>query len=110
MDQAYRAELVKGLPAVANDAAYEQLMTEGCLAWAVVRASRLRLIASTDQMVRRRTQIVHTLTAAIETARPTGRYPALAAWLDNLVDAMKSRWDEALLEPRAFPAFKPRRP
>jgi hypothetical protein len=110
MDQAYRAELVKGLPAIAVDAAYEQLLTEGCLAWAVVRASRLRLIASSDQMVRRRTQIVHTLTAATETARPTGRYPALAAWLDNLVDAMKSRWDEALLEPRVFPAFKSRRP
>jgi Phosphotransferase enzyme family len=103
MDQAYR-----GLPAVADDAAYEQLMTEGCLAWAVVRASRLRLIASTDQMVRRRTQIVHTLTAATETARPTGLYPALAEWLDNLVDAMKTRWDEALLQPRGFPAFKPR--
>jgi hypothetical protein len=110
MDQAYRVELVKGVPAVADDVAYEQLMTEGCLAWAVVRASRLRLIASTDQMVRRRTQIVHTLTAATETARPTGLYPALAEWLDNLVDAMKTRWEEALLEPRGFPAFKPRRP
>jgi phosphotransferase family enzyme len=106
MDQAYRVELVKGRPAVADDATYEQLMTEGCLAWAVVRASRLRLIASTDQMLRRRTQIVHTLTAATETARPTGLYPALADWLDTLVDAMKTRWDEARLEPRGFAAFK----
>jgi Phosphotransferase enzyme family len=105
MDQAYRGELANGLPAVADDAAYEQLMTEGCLAWAVVRASRLRLIASTDQMVRRRTQIVHTLTAATETTRPTGLYPALTDWLDSLVDAMKTRWEEARLEPRGFPAF-----
>ncbi|TWF80083.1 phosphotransferase family enzyme [Pseudonocardia hierapolitana] len=49
MDRAYRAELVEGRPAVADDAVYERLMAEGCLAWAVVRASRLRLIASADQ-------------------------------------------------------------
>jgi hypothetical protein len=107
MDRAYRTELVKGLPAVADDSAYEQLVAEGCLAWAVVRASRLRLIASTDQMVRRRTQIVHTLTSATETARPTGLYPALTGWLDELVDAMRTRWDEARLEPREFTAFTP---
>lgn len=106
MDRAYRAELVEGLPAVADDSAYDQLMAEGCLAWAVVRASRLRLIDSGEQgsaqMVRRRTQIVHTLTSAIETAEATGQFPALTAWLGDLVDAMTSRWDEARLEPRGF--------
>jgi Phosphotransferase enzyme family len=111
MDQAYRVELVKGLPAVADDSVYEQLMAEGCLAWAVVRASRLRLIASTDQgtiqMDRRRTQIVHTLTAATRTARPTGLFPALTRWLDDLVEAMQTRWDEARREPREFPALAP---
>lgn len=109
MDQAYRTELVKGLPAIADDSAYEQLMAEGCLAWAVVRASRLRLIASnkqsTGQAVRRRTQIVHTLTSATETARPTGLFPALTNWFDRLVEAMKIRWGEARLEPREFTAF-----
>lgn len=94
MAQAYRAELAKGLRAIADDSAYEQLMAEGCLAWAVVRASRLRLIASPDQstsqMVRRRTQIVHTLTAATETAKPTGVFPTLTDWFDNLVEVMKA--------------------
>jgi hypothetical protein len=111
MDRAYRAELAKGLPAIADDAVYERMMAEGCLAWAVVRASRLRLIASADQsgsqMVRRRTQIVHTLTSAVETAEPTGLFPALTGWFDELVQAMTTRWDEARLEPRAFPATDP---
>jgi Phosphotransferase enzyme family len=106
MDRAYRAELAKGFPAVADDSAYGRLLVEGCLAWAVVRASRLRLIASGDQgsaqMVRRRTQIVHTLTSAIGTAEPTGHFPALTAWLGDLVDGMKARWYEARLEPRGF--------
>jgi phosphotransferase family enzyme len=107
MDRGYRSELVEATPVVADDLAYEQLVAEGCLAWAVVRASRLRLIASTDQAVRRRTQIVHTLTAATETARTAGLYPALTGWFDDLVDAMKTRWDEARLEPRRFAAFLP---
>jgi hypothetical protein len=111
MDQAYRAELVNGLPVIRDDSAYEQLMVEGCLAWAVVRASRLRLIASTDQgtgqMVRRRTQSAHTLTSAIETARPTGLFPALTDWFDDLVNVMMTRWAEAQLQPQEFTAFTP---
>jgi hypothetical protein len=75
MDQAYRIELVKGLPAVADDAAYEQLMTEGCLAWAVVRASRLRLIASTDQMVRRRHRSCTRLLPQPRPPAPQGSIP-----------------------------------
>jgi hypothetical protein len=57
--------------------------------------------------VRRRTQIVHTLTAATATAGPTGLYPTLTRWLDDMVEAMKSRWDEARLAPRVFRAFSP---
>jgi hypothetical protein len=110
MDRAYRAELAEERPAVTDDPAYEQMVAEGCLAWAVVRASRLRLIASAEQgaaeALRRRTQIVHTLAAAIGTAEPTGRYPALTAWLANVADAMKAGWDEARRVPRAFPALE----
>lgn len=110
MDRAYRAELAKGRPAVSDAPAYEQMVAEGCLAWAVVRASRLRLIASDEQgaadAVRRRTQIVHTLATAIGTAEPTGRYPALTAWLANVVDAVKAGWVEARLYPREFPALE----
>ncbi|TWF80082.1 hypothetical protein FHX44_116019 [Pseudonocardia hierapolitana] len=50
---------------------------------------------------------MHTLTAATDTAGPTGLYPALTRWLDDLVEEMKYRWDEARLPPRVFRAFDP---
>lgn len=100
MDQAYRDELGR-----AGDTEYERFMAVGCLAWAIVRASRLRVIATPEDAVRRRTQIVQTLTAANETAFRTGSFPALTAWFQALIDEMKNRWDEARLEPRKFPVF-----
>jgi hypothetical protein len=105
MDEAYREELVRGVPAAADDTEYERFMAAGCLAWAIVGASRLRSIASPDDAVRRRTQIVQTLTSANETALRTRSFPALTAWFNVLVEEMKSRWDEARLEPRKFPVF-----
>lgn len=76
--------------------------------WAIVRASRLRLIASTDQTpagcVRRRTQIVQTLTSAAASAMSV--YPALATWFEQMAAAMQLRWQEARQPPRTFQAFK----
>ncbi len=100
MDQAYREELVR-----IDDTEYELFMAAGCMAWAIVRASRLRAIASPNDTVRRRTQIVQTLAAANETALRTRSFPALTTWFGVLVEEMKSRWDEARLEPRKFPVF-----
>jgi hypothetical protein len=104
MDQAYREEL----RSPADDESYERLIATGCATWAIVRASRLRLIAMPDQdpaeALRRRTQIVQTLTSAASSARPI--YPVLSAWFDQLAGAMRLRWDEARQAPRTFRAFK----
>lgn len=101
MDHAYRDELNAST-------SYERLIATGCAAWAIVRASRLRLIASTDQdpaeALRRRTQIVQTLTSAAASAMAV--YPALSTWFNSLAAAMQLRWDEARQPPRGFQAFK----
>ncbi|MEV0282781.1 hypothetical protein AB0H36_01550 [Kribbella sp. NPDC050820] len=103
VDRAYR----DGLGPL-DDSTYEHLMATGCAAWAIVRAARLRLIASTDQdpaeAVRRRTQIVQTLTSAAATAVPF--YPALGRWFEELTGSMQLRWEEARRPPRGFQAFK----
>ncbi|MEU4606812.1 phosphotransferase [Kribbella sp. NPDC023972] len=103
MDRAYRAAL-----APMEDSAYERMMATGCAAWAIVRASRLRLIASTDQdsveAVRRRTQIVQTLTSAAVSAMAV--YPRLCTWFEELAGAMQLRWEETRQPPRGFQAFK----
>jgi Ser/Thr protein kinase RdoA (MazF antagonist) len=102
METAYREALDT------DESTYEQLMATGCAAWGIVRASRLRLIASTGQdpaeAVRRRTQIVQTLISAAASMRST--YPVLGSWFEQLAGAMQLRWEEARLPPRQFRAFE----
>ncbi|MDQ3657949.1 MAG: phosphotransferase, partial [Chloroflexota bacterium] len=72
MDDAYRTELAKGVPLAEDDIAYGQAMAAGCAAWAIVRLSRLGVIAADDQdgevKRRRRSQIVHTVESCVSIA------------------------------------------
>lgn len=97
MDQTYRSELSNGWPGALDDETYEVGVAAGCAAWAIIRAHRLPLIASSGQepelAVRRRTQIVQTLTSFAEIALQAGHFEALARWFLALTDEMKERWD-----------------
>ncbi|TDW17793.1 phosphotransferase family protein [Kribbella kalugense] len=98
MDDAYRETL--------SGCDYTRLIATGCATWAIIRLARLPLIASTQtpaDALRRRTQIVQTITSAAASS-PT--YPTLSAWFETLADAMRHRWDEARQPPRTFQAFK----
>ncbi|WP_460523064.1 phosphotransferase [Flindersiella endophytica] len=103
MDAAYRAE-----PAMDVEE-YEAGIAAGCAAWAIIRAHRLPLIARADQepgqAVRRRTQIVQTLTSFAEIALRAGCFEALARWFLAVVEEMRERWTEARQPPREFPAY-----
>lgn len=109
MDRAYREEMVKAFPAASDDKEYEGAMAAGCAVWAIIRAHRLPVINSTTQSsadaVRRRTQIVQTLSSFVETAVRAGRFETLAAWFAELVEQMRRRWPEARQPPRGFPAY-----
>lgn len=109
MDHAYRTELAKALPAAEDDLEYGRAMTVGCTAWAIVRLCRLRVIAKDDQepdeKLRRRSQIVQTITSCVATADQSNSFPALMAWLISVTEEMRKRWPEANAEPRQFPAF-----
>lgn len=109
MDRTYRAELAQGWPEALADEAYEAGIATGCAAWAIIRAHRLPVIAASgklpEQALRRRTQIVQTLTSFAEIAARAERYPSLARWCLVLVDEMRDRWEEARQPPRCFRAF-----
>ncbi len=109
MDDAYRSELVKGLPLAGDDVAYGKAMATGCASWALVRLSRLGIIADADQepqvKLRRRSQIVHTVETCIAAVAPTGSFPTLMAWFASVIEEMRRRWPEARQEPRRFPVF-----
>jgi hypothetical protein len=106
VDRAYRDELDPP-----DNTTYTRLMATGCATWAIIRASRLRLIASEDQApaeaLRRRTQIVQTLTSAATTATPV--YPNLTRWFTQLTGTMQLRWSESRQPPQHFPAYTARR-
>lgn len=109
MDDAYRAELANGWPDAHDDQIYETGIATGSAAWAIIRAHRLPLIASDGQdpelALRRRTQIVQTLTSFAGIALQARCYEALAHWFLALADEMREHWDEARQPPRTFPAF-----
>lgn len=70
---------------------------------------RLPLIASSGQepelALRRRTQIVQTLTSFAQIALQARCFESLAHWFLALADEMRERWDEARQPPRVFRAF-----
>lgn len=109
MDEAYRAAWAVGWPGALDDASYEAEIATGCAVWAIIRARRLPVIALPGQdpelALRRRTQIVQTLTSFAEIAARAGRYEALARWFVAVADEMRERWAEARQSPRTFPAF-----
>jgi hypothetical protein len=109
VDGAYRAALVEGMPRAEDDVEYGHAMATGCAAWTVLRLDRLILISSEDQaphdMLRRRSQIVHTVDSCISTMEPTRSFLRLAEWLRAVAGEMRQRWPEANADPRQFPAF-----
>lgn len=109
MEHAYRTELARGLPLAEDDREYGEAMATGCAAWALVRLSRLGVIATDDQdadvKLRRRSQIVHTVETCVSAAASTASFPALTSWFTSVTEEMRRRWPEANAEPRRFPAF-----
>ena len=110
-DAAYRARFAT------STVAYGELLAVGCAACLVVRAQRLRLLASAGQdphdSWRRRTQLRQQALVFVDVARRTGYLPALARWFADLADAMVERWPDTANPPAplfpAFPAFARRR-
>lgn len=92
----------------AKPTVWEPLAT-GCAAWALVRLSRLRVIATEDQEPgdkrRHRSQIVHTVESWVSVAPRTASFSTLMAWFTSITEEMRKRWPEARDEPRGFPTF-----
>lgn len=88
---------------------FDEMLAAGALALAISRLARLSRIADetqpADKAERRRTQIVHTVGAAVALCRRADCTPDLAEWLAEVVAEMRRRWPEASREPRRFPAF-----
>lgn len=109
MEDAYRETLVAGgLVAASDDGAYARAVAVGCAATVVLRVHRLSKIADDrdeQEAVRRRTQMVSAIEVVAGACERAGMFSRLSAWFAGLGEEMRSRWPEAAIRPREFPAL-----
>lgn len=104
---AYRRELSERVPAARDERVYESALAPAMAAWMILRLARLDRIDVDDaQALRRRTQIVRTVEAFLETAASSNRLSHLADWTRGLLAVMRRRWPEASHKAPLYPAFR----
>ena len=108
LEATYRAELVRGCPAAADDAAFGRALVHACAYWTVTTLSWSLIDALTEDQrwgissLRPRHRLrLDTFVAASETF---GHLPALAATARALAGQLRERWPEA--EMPLYPPFR----
>ena len=121
IEPAYRDELARACPIALDDASYQSGMAAASAAWTVVRMVRLVKVETgpdRDSWLllppgwfgapptrSRRRQLVAIIETCIASARRADTLPALAAWCDRTVSALRTRWPEATEAIPLYPAF-----
>jgi hypothetical protein len=112
MEAAYRAELVQGCPAAADDTLFQRAVVEACAYWGLVMCSwfdipKLRAedgtwgISTLRQRVLLRSPILARITAE------AGHLEALGAAFGALADNLRATWPPEAGEMPLYPAFRP---
>jgi ankyrin repeat protein len=109
MEAAYRAELVKGCPAAADDAAYLRAVAESCGAWVL---STVRWLFSRTLeydpvwgVATYRQRILTRLAAFAGLARQAAHLETLGETVEHLHAVLRSRWEPFTLPMACYPAF-----
>ncbi len=111
VETAYRAELVKGCPAAADDTLFYHGMVEACVTWALnfhfmrplekMLEQDRHLVALTD-----RQRFLLYLNSAVRASAEFDHLPATGATLRAIADRLAQLWPEAT-NPPYYPAFLP---
>jgi ankyrin repeat protein len=109
MEDAYRAELVKGCPAAADDVTYLRALAEGAGAW-VVNTVTWSVSHSLDYdlwwgVATHRQRVLMRLAALAELTRRAAHLEALGETAARLGDALRARWEPFTLPVAGYPAF-----
>jgi hypothetical protein len=110
MEAAYRAELVKGCPAAADDTLFYHAVVEACAYWLlksyswiplskVLESDRMIIAASDRQRLLIRTDIF------VQTSEQFGHLEAISATMRALAAKLRARWPETE-EMAYYPAFR----
>jgi hypothetical protein len=122
MEAVYRTELARACPWAGEDAFFERGMAAASAAWMIVRMTRLpRVDAGPDQDLwqllppdwsgpipvrSRRRQLVSILETFVASAHRAQAFTALAAWCEQVLEALRDRWLEAIGGLPTYPAFQ----
>jgi hypothetical protein len=122
IEPAYREAIGHACPIALDDADFEYGMTASSAAWTILRMARLpRMEIGPDRdpwllvphgweapfpTRSRGRQLVAIIDTFIASARRAGSFETLAAWCENLLDALRARWPEASEEIPLYPAFQ----
>ena len=110
MEAAYRAELVKGCPAAADDTLFYRALVEACTFWALdwlrwmplgrLLASDRTIIAASD-----RQRLLTRLAILAQTSEEFGYLEAVGATMRTLAAQLRSLWPKTV-EMALYPAFR----
>jgi hypothetical protein len=109
LEAAYRAELVRGCPAAADDQRFGQALADVCGAW-LLRLAPWQLASALQEESRwgiasMRSRVLARLEAFLSTATEFARLPIYQATTSQLLETLHLRWPEVEPLP-VYPAFR----
>ncbi|MFI6295999.1 hypothetical protein ACIBEJ_30695 [Nonomuraea sp. NPDC050790] len=107
--EVYRRALAVGVPQAEDERLYGTALAAACVAFALARLWRLRVLDRRAAGDDSRTQLVAVLEAAASTARQHHALPQLAGFCQRLAEALRRRWPDADVDLAALAPYTPRR-
>ncbi|MGH6958039.1 MAG: hypothetical protein ACREEW_15340 [Caulobacteraceae bacterium] len=108
LEDAYRKTLSVGTPRADDDRVFGMAMAAACLAYALDRLGRFRLLDARAPGEGSRVQMVSTLEAAASVARRHRSLIHLAGWADRVAGWLRARWPDADADLSAYRPYTPR--
>ncbi len=108
-EDAYRKEMARSCPDVLDHASYAHGLTAACAAWTIVRLVRLSKLEKADEPhpmnFSRRGQLLDTISTTVTCSQQSRSLQALAAWLTDVSQALRTRWPYLPPAQPFYPAF-----
>ncbi|GAA4994100.1 phosphotransferase [Actinopolymorpha pittospori] len=108
LEDAFRLALCAAVPEAADDGLFGLGMSAACVARAVRRLNRFRLLDGRAPGDNSRVQMVATLESAADIAEHHRCLPDLRGWVRDVAGMLRRRWPDADVDLASMPAYTPR--
>ena len=108
LEDAFRLALCAAVPEAADDRLFGLGMSAACVARAVRRLNRFRLLDNRAPGDNSRVQMVATLESAADVAEHHRCLPELRGWVRDVAGMLRRRWTDTDVDLASMPAYTPR--